>query len=100
MRLRWYAYVRFTYTRTRIAIKKADNFSFEHQNTMILRALSEEDREKYLNYKSKIEELENEKLNILKLRKIENNSFINYIYRYNIVKIHNNNIKLKRVLII
>ena len=96
MRLRWYAYVRFTYTRTRIAIKKADNFSFEHQNTMILRALSEEDREKYLNYKSKIEELENEKLNILKLRKIENNSFINYIYRYNIVKIHNNNIKLKK----
>ena len=96
LRLRWYAYVRFTYTRTRIAIKKADNFSFEHQNTMILRALSEEDREKYLNYKSKIEELENEKLNILKLRKIENNSFINYIYRYNIVKIHNNNIKLKK----
>lgn len=42
---------------------------------MILRALSEEDREKYLNYKSKIEELENEKLNILKLRKIENNRF-------------------------
>ena len=38
----------------------------------------------------------NEKLNILKLRKIENNSFINYIYRYNIVKIHNNNIKLKK----
>lgn len=96
LRLRWYAYVRFTYTRTRIAIKKADNFSFEHQNTMILMALSEEDREKYLNYKSKIEELENEKLNILKLRKIENNSFINYIYRYNIVKIHNNNIKLKK----
>ena len=28
----------------------------------------------------------NEKLNILKLRKIENNSFINYIYRYNISK--------------
>ncbi len=96
LRLRWYAYIRFTYTRINIALKKADNFSFEHQNTMILKSITPEDKERYMEYKSKVEELEYKKINILKLRKIEDNIFVNYIYRYNTVRIHNNNIKLKK----
>lgn len=96
LRLRWYSYVRYTFNKTKVAIKKADNFSFEHQNTMILKSLTSEDREIYLKYAEKIDEFENEKINILKLRKLENNHSINYIFKYNIVKIHNNNIKLKK----
>lgn len=96
LRLRWYAYVRYTFTKTKIALKKADNFSYEHQNIMILKTLTPEDKEMYTKYAEKVSELVDVKMNILKLRKLENNNTINYIYRYNIAKIHNNNIKLKK----
>ena len=95
LRLRWYSYIRFTSTRMKIALKKADNFAFSQQLSMLEKSFTTEEKSIYLKFQSEVNELLSKKIHIYSLRNIENYSNISYIYKYNLVKIHNNNIQLE-----
>lgn len=96
LRLRWYSYVRFTLIRMKIALKKADNFSFNHQILILEKSLNSEEKQIYDKFSSDVNNLDNKKISIFSLRNMENYKHISYIYKYNLVKIHNNNILLDK----
>lgn len=96
LRLRWSSYIKFTFTRIKIALIRADDFSFDRQNAIIEKSLLDEEREIYLNFKESLKNIDSPKINLSKLNKLENSSSVNYIYKCNLVKLHNNKAILKK----
>ncbi|MPN05178.1 hypothetical protein SDC9_152428 [bioreactor metagenome] len=94
LRLRWYSYIRFTSTRMKIALRKADNFAFSQQLSILEKSFTPEEKSIYLKFQSDVNNLSVSKISIYSLSNIENYKDINYIYKYNLVKIYNNNIQL------
>lgn len=96
LRLRWYSYIRFTALRMKIALKKADNFAFNHQLLILEKTFTPEEKSIYTKFQSDINNLPKQKISMFSIRVIENYKEINYIYRYNLIKIYNNNIQLEK----
>lgn len=72
----------------KIALKKAYNFAFNQQLSLLEKSI-------YLHFQSEANNFNNKKIHIYSLRNIKNYNDISYIYKYNLVKMHNNNIQLE-----